>query len=251
MRAGDAHDVSRPGAHRLLEGVCRLPVEAPARDLEQQPGAGRPGVQLHPDRAAEQVHVACDRLDPDRGGHGPVARGRRLRDGPGGVLATEEQQTGRDERRVVPEAPRLVEHRRGSIAERRLLARATRELDRGGEEQGVDRLEGARSGHRREHRPRAVGPGPVEEVVVDLHHDPAARGQRDSGARPQPVAAPARRPGGDPARIVEHTPRIRGSLRDAGPSEARPAASGRPTVERRRLRGDVGADAVEDHVVDQ
>ena len=72
---------------------------------------------------------------------GAIARRRRLRDGPGGVLPAEEQQPRRHERRVVPEALRLVEDRRGAIAERRLLAGPAGELDRGGEEHGVDGLE--------------------------------------------------------------------------------------------------------------
>ena len=164
-----------------------------------------------------------------------------LRDRPGGVLAAEQQQAGRDERRVVPKRVDLVEHRRGAIAERRRARpRGTRARPgRGGAACGRARGRVCRAPWSA--RPRAVGPRPVQEVVVDLHHDPAAGRQRDARARPQPVAAPARRPGGDPARVVEEAARVRRALRDArarrSTSSRRRACGGRaPPPPRRRRR---------------
>ena len=49
---------------------------------------------------------------------------------------------------------------------------------------------------------RAIGRAAVEQVVVHLHHDLASGRKRDAGALGEAVPAPARRPGGDPVRVV-------------------------------------------------
>ena len=67
-----------------------------------------------------------------------------------------------------------------------------------------------------------------------------------SRSPPQPGAQAAIQPASS-----RTPPRVRRALGDARAAEARPAGPGRAAVERGRLGGDVGADAVEDHVVDE
>src|SRR5690349_903825 len=65
--AGDTND--RPGRclDRLPQDVDVLPVEVPARDVQEGQRVGPPGVELDPDVDAAQVHVTSDRIDRGRG----------------------------------------------------------------------------------------------------------------------------------------------------------------------------------------
>ena len=85
-----------------------------------------------------------------------------------------------------------------------------------------------------EDRARAVGRVPVQQVVVHLHHDLASGRKRDAGAVGQAAAGPARRPGGDPVRVVRASPdraaacrprRARFRRSTTSPGRASPASS--------------------------
>ena len=86
---------------------------------------------------------------------------------------------------------------------------------------------------------------------MHLHHDLAAGRKGDAGPVGEVVAAPARRPGRDPVRVVQR-------VRDPGTvpggesraAEARPAGPRALRVEALRVRHVVDADPEEDHVVD-
>ena len=80
-----------------------------------------------------------------------------------------------------------------------LLALRARELDRRRQQHRLQRGQPRRRGSDRQHRARAVGAAPVEEVVVHLHHDPAAGQERHAGpsgsrSPPQPGAQAATQP---------------------------------------------------------
>ena len=252
MAARDPHDVAGLGADRLLEHVGRLPVEAPPRDLEQEAGAGGAGVQLHPDRPAEQMHVAGDRVDR-RPGRRPRGRTSPSSSRPAWPRPCRRAAAAPwDERGVVPEPLRLVEDGRSPVAER-LPARPARHASSTGAGRSTvwRGSSGAGPGHGREDGPRAVGPRPVHEVVVDLHHDPAsgrernARCRRAAGRRPSPGAHAAIQPASSRAPPGFRAP----DGRDAGAAEARPAGAGRAAVERAASATESATDAVQDHVV--
>ena len=147
----------------------------------------------------------------------------------------------------------LVEERRGAVAERARLALRAGELDRRREEHRLERRRGRRVAGRPCSTARErSGALPVQEVVVHLHHDPAAGRERDARAVGEPVAAPARRPGGDPARVVE---RARARLPSPAGEDPVPPKQVQPGAARAARRARVASatwlarDAEEDHVV--
>ena len=126
------------------------------------------------------------------------------------------------------------------------------QLDRGRQEHRLERRELRRCGRDREQRARAVGGAPVQQVVVDLHDDLASCRQRHAGAFGEAVAAPARRPRGDPVRIVQRVldRAGAGACRKPGAAEAIPPEAGGARVEALRIRYLRLGDAEEDDVVD-
>jgi len=66
--AADANRVADVRVDGVFEVVSVLPVEVPARDVQQ-----RLSVQLDPDVEAARVHVACHAVDPERPSDAPVA----------------------------------------------------------------------------------------------------------------------------------------------------------------------------------
>ena len=60
---------------RVLQVVRILPVEAPARDVQERPCARRAGVELDSDVAPAQMHVAGHAVDRPRAREHALARG--------------------------------------------------------------------------------------------------------------------------------------------------------------------------------
>ena len=163
-----------------------------------------------------------------------------------GVPAAEEQQPGRHERRVDAVLASELRERGVPVAEPSALAFGAGELDRRRKEHRVDLVEpGARRCHG-QHGARAVRRLPVQQVVVDLHHDRAAGLERDPGSVREPPALAAGRPRRDPVGVVQRL----GRAGEPGPAEARPAWPAIGCVELRRLGAAARRDPVEDHVVD-
>ena len=195
--------------------------------------------------------MAGDRVDGrrpvealDAGRHRPRRRIRR-------VLAAEEEQADGDEAGILAVLADQVEHRRGAVAQRACLALGARKLHRRRQQGRLERGQAFARGHRGQHRARPVGAAAVQEVVVHLHHDPAARRERHPETLGEPVAAPARRPGGDPRCIAQAASRARRSTADPGASETAPARPRRGAIERVRLGDALGSGTEQDHVVDE
>ena len=173
------------------------------------------------------------------------ARGRARR-----TSATEDQEAGWDERGARAVLAPEIEERLVSITQLALLSLGAGELDRAGKENGLQRREPGGGGRHGEERARAIGCAAVQQVVVNLHHDLAPRGKRDPGSLGQPAAAPARRPGRDPVRVVERVGDAGTvSCRKPGAAEARPP---RPRILAVEALGGcqlARGDAEEDHVV--
>ncbi len=133
---------------------------------------------------------------------------------------------------AVPYFLRQVEESLAAVAELSLLALRACQLDRRREQHRLERLESRRGGRDGEKRARAVGRPSVQEVVVHLHHDLASGRERDAGAVREAVAAPARRPGGDPVRVVQRVGNpCAVACRKTGAAEAGPAGSRSAGVE--------------------
>ena len=183
-------------------------MEAPARDLEQEPRAGRAGVQVDPDRAAEQVHVARDRWIVS--GRSTV-RSHVVTAAATGCAAFFPQRSSRpdgDERRVGAEALDLVEDRRRAVAERGPVSPVRHgELDGRGEQRRLHGRQSGRRRHRREHRARAVGP--------------AARSAGCSAPASRSGCPPGARPPCPPGRRSEPQPGAQAAIQPASSSRPR------------------------------
>ena len=144
--------------------ACQWKLQRGISSRSRAPGGA--GIQLDPDRAAEQVHVARDRVDRHR--RASTTRSQVVTGDATGCAAFLPQRKRRPvgtSAGVVAEPLRLVEHGRGPVAERARLALAAGELDRRGEEHG--RRAGfsfAAAGHGREDGARAVGPRPFRRL---------------------------------------------------------------------------------------
>src|SRR5207245_5022929 len=106
------------------------------------------------------------------------------------------------------------------------------ELDWGREQNRPDRGEPGGPRSDREHGPGTIGRLPVQEVVVDLHHDLVAGSKRDAVAVRKPAPAPAGCPRRDPVRIVQRGFDITSRAEpDAGSPETGPAEARTRRVE--------------------
>ena len=184
---------------------------------------------------------------------GAVAGRHRARDRLRRVLAADQKQPGGDERRVGPETCRPGRRRppsgRTAARSRPAGRRARRAPGEASSRQGSAAPAG---GNRRQHRTRAIGAPPVQEVVVHLHHDAAPGRQGDARSRAESVGARCRAPRRRSTRRRPGRRAGRSSFRR--PRRGRRSTSSRPralAVERRGLRHDRAGDAVQDHVVDE
>ena len=199
------------------------------------------------------MHVPRRDVDRRRLRDAAVAGRDRIWSWAGGVAAAEEQETGRNERRLRPVPARKVEQRLVARAEAALLAGRARELDGAWHEHRLQRGQLLGGGSHGEHRSRAIGRTAVQEVVVNLHHDLAPRRERHAGSVGQPVPAPPRSPGGDPVGVVQRAldaAHRRRARRETGAAEAAPTLAGAARVELSRLGDLRPRDAEEDHVMD-
>ena len=245
----------------MLEVVGVLPVEVPVRDVQERLLVRRGRVQLDADVGAAQVHVAGDAVDPQRPGDDAVARGGDVA-GVADVLRvvgeapmTEEQESGRDQRRGGAVLSRLVGDCPGARAEGRAHALRAGELDRRGHEDGIEGYQpGSPSREDPEDGAGAVGARSVDQVVVHLQHDCSAGMQEHAGAGRRVVRGMPGDPGTDPLGCAEPVARCRVGgrvcLGQARTAEASPAMAMRGGVQPASLDG-VGACGFEqDHVVD-
>ena len=132
----------------------------------------------------------------------------RPEDSPASLPQSSSRPTG-NERVVLPVLAHRVEERRGAVAEAPASPFAHGSSTGAGSSTVSSGVETGARRDGRQHRARAVRPPSVEEVVVHLHHDAAAGGERHAHAVGQPVAAPAGCPGRDPRRVVEAARRAR------------------------------------------
>jgi hypothetical protein len=145
-------------------------------------------VELDAYRAAEQVHVAGDRADRAGLAHRAVARLRRTRARTLEVAVTQQLAVVHRLPRVATEAVDELQKGGRPVAQRSALGRWARQLDRRGQQRGVQRLQ--RRGAAGEPqgdtaRVRAAAPRTAMEVVVHLQGDPRAGGHRTPTSFPK------------------------------------------------------------------
>ena len=139
-----------------------------------------------------------------------------------------------------------VHHRGVAVAQRSVrVLRPAGQLDRRRQEHRVQLLHVAVAGRQPQLGGRGVRLGAGEQVVVDLHDDPAALGQPDAVARLADRLLAARRPGPDPRRVVDVLEVVETGAAEAGPALA--VLLGVLLLRRRDL---LGGDLEQDHVVD-
>src|SRR5438105_4163901 len=105
------------------------------------------------------------------------------------VLAAEQEEACGSEGRAGPVLGREALQRSLTVAEWAVLALGAGELDWGREQNRPDRGESGGPRSDREHGPGTIGRLPVQEVVVDLHHDLVAGSKRDAVAVRKPAPA--------------------------------------------------------------
>ena len=133
-----------------------------------------------------------------------------------------------------------------AVAERAVgVLRAARHLHRRRQQHGLERRDVGRAGRVAQHRRGHVGARPGDQVVVDLHDDPAARLERlaEPGALTDSLPPGAHAP--EPGRAVEAV-----VVAQPGAAEAGPALTGRGVVHRLGLGHLFGRGGEQDDVVD-
>ena len=98
------------------------------------------------------------------------------------------------------------------------VLRPARQLHGRGQQHGAERLVVARAGREAQLGGGGVGLLPGEQVVVDLHHDPAALAQADAVAGLGDRLLAARRPRADPRGPVDVLEAIEPGAAEAGPA---------------------------------